>query len=238
MDVRFSEVTSRKHVHHILVYKCNAPRPRLNQTYTQNSDLFSNFLPHRGQQCLSVREPTGPMPTEFCTELFMGWAVGGRSFFQPPHVGIPLGSSPEEHYLLQVHYDNPNLVTRQRIDVKIDFFYTIQLRPHEGGMLNVRHTTPGLTPSLLIPPSSISQRIHGICGSHCTREILPKQGIHIYGLTLHSHNSGKRMKLHHFRQTRELPWITSDENFGNDYQQFRVLHEERTVLPWDILVMS
>lgn len=168
----------------------------------------------------------------------MGWAVGGRAFFNPPHVGFPFGTSSEEYYLLQIHYDNVNQVARQVVDVKLDFFYTDELRPHEGGMLNLRHTTPGIPPSLLIPPSSINHKIHGICGSHCTREMFPGKGISIYGLTLHTHNSGKKIKIQHFRQTKGLPWIVSDDNYGSDYQQFRVLPEERKVLPWDVMVLS
>lgn len=170
----------------------------------------------------------------------MTWGAGGKSIFLPPHVGMSFGTSPEEHYLIQVHYENTlqTTVAPVHVNFKVDIFYTNQLRPNEGGLLTVGHTIPGRTPSLLIPPSSINHKIHGICGSHCTREILPKLGIHIYGVQLHARRSAKRIKLRLFRQTREMPWIVSETNYNWKNQQVIMLSQERTVLPWDILVLS
>ncbi|ODM96225.1 DBH-like monooxygenase protein 1 [Orchesella cincta] len=73
-EVRFDSEESKKHVHHIMVMKCNAPRGRSSRT------MFESFLQYRGQQCLTVTERNldGPMPTDYCTEMFIGWAIGSR----------------------------------------------------------------------------------------------------------------------------------------------------------------
>lgn len=183
-----------------------------------------------------MKSPTGPMPTEYCTEFFHSWAVGARPFFNPPSIGIPFGSDPDEYYVVQAHLDNPMVLADVQIEMKIDFFYTPNLRENEGGLMLLRHESPGLSPSLLIPPYSIDHRTYGICGSDCTRTMLPKKGINIFAVYLHTHNYGTRIRLQHFRKNRELPWIASDENYSFDYQQMRALNEEHRVMPGDQLV--
>jgi len=165
------------------------------------------------------------------------WGVGARTFFLPPQMGIPVGSSPDEYYLFQVHYDNP---TRREsvVDVSIDFFYTSQLRPNVGGMLTVAHSIPGRSPALLLPPSTISHNIYGMCPSECTKRMLPHDGINMVSVFLHSHNSGKRIRLHHFRNGVELQWISKDDNYAFNYQPMRALTEEVKVLPGDHLALE
>ncbi|CAL8072115.1 unnamed protein product [Orchesella dallaii] len=233
-EVRFDSEENKKHVHHIVMFKCNAPRSRSTRS------LFEPFLGYRGQQCLAVVEiqPGGPIPTEYCTEMFLGWAIGSRTMFIPQHVGIPFAESPDEYYLLQVHYDNPNQLTGLEVGLKIDFFYTSKLRAHDGAMMMIGHQVPGLTPSFLIPPSSIGHSIYGHCGSMCTRRMLPTDGINLVAVSLHSHNSGRQMKLQHFRKNRELPWIASDSNYAFNFQQFRVMRKEVKMLQGDHIIMK
>lgn len=157
--------------------------------------------------------------------------------FHPPHVGQPLGNSQDEYYLLQIHFDNPDIRTGVTVNVSLDMFYTSQLRPNDGGLLMLRHESPGLTPSLLIPPSSIDHKVYGMCGSECTRQIFPRGGIKFYAMLLHSHNAGRELRLQHFRGHRELPYVISDDNYSFNYQQWRVLTREVRVLPGDQLVV-
>lgn len=234
LDVRLPDSASRKHAHHLLLHKCNAPRGR------SPRQMFDSYLHdhHPGQECLRVKSPTGPMPTEYCTEFYQSWAVGGRPIFHPPHVGIPVGSAVDEYYLLQIHFDNPNGLEGVLVNVSLDMFYTDTLRPHDGGLLMIRHESPGLTPSLHIPPSSIDHIIYGMCGAECTRNILPDEGISMYAMLLHSHNAGKQIRLQHFRGQTELPWVISDENYSFNYQQWRILTRETKIIPGDQLVVS
>lgn len=184
--------------------------------------------------------PSSPMPAHFCTELYFGWATGGRAFFLPPHVGLPLGSSPNEYYMVQVHYDNPERMSNVIVDLRLDFFYTSSLRANEGGVMGIGHDIPGLAPSLLIPPNSRNHRVNGHCSTECTRRMFPDDGIKIFAGLLHTHNAGRRLRLRHFSNgvPVEQPWILYDDNYSNEYQHFRHLHVERSVLPGDQLTLE
>lgn len=230
-EVRFPNEQSRRHVHHLTVFRCYPP------SGVSANRMFANYLGNRGQLCFSVKDPLGPLPTEYCTQHFQVWAVGGRPFFYPPYIGSPMGEVKDEYYLLQVHYDNPNRVENVQVGLSIDYYYTSTLRSEEAGIMMYRHEAPGITPSILIPPSTMHQTVYGLCGGECTERMLPPEGIRIYGVLLHSHNSGVAIKFHHFRGNQELPWIEKDDNYGFDYQQVRVLNKEVKILPGDLLAV-
>lgn len=154
-------------------------------------------------------------------------------------MGFPLASETDEYYLVQVHYDNPQNIPDIEVDFRMDLFYTQQLRPNEGGLLLVTHEIPGNPESFLIPPNSINHRIYGHCSPECTRRILgPRGSIKVYGALLHAHNNGKKLRVHHFRGGKELPWLIYDDNWTGDYQQFRNLREEREVRAGDQLTVD
>ncbi|ODM96226.1 DBH-like monooxygenase protein 1 [Orchesella cincta] len=183
LDVSFRDEGARKHAHHILIYKCNAPRG------STEFNLFDPWTRSRGEQCLVLQRPGSGMPTQFCTEMFHGFGIGGRAYFSPEDVGFPIGLQQDEYYLVQVHYDNPDKLSNVNVDLQLEFYYTNQLRPNDGGVFIVSHEIPGLTPSLLVPPSSIDHRIHGHCSGECTRFMFPASGVKVYAVSLHSHNS-------------------------------------------------
>lgn len=47
--------------------------------------------------------------------------------------------------------------------------------------------------------------------------------------------TARKMKLRHFRNNQELPWIKNDENYDFEYQQTRPLTDSIVVLPGDHL---
>lgn len=47
--------------------------------------------------------------------------------------------------------------------------------------------------------------------------------------------SGRRMRLRHYRDGKELPWLSSDDNYNFDYQQNRPILEEIKIFPGDQL---
>ena len=46
---------------------------------------------------------------------------------------------------------------------------------------------------------------------------------------------GRKLKIRHFRNGKELPWLASDDNYNFDYQQNRPLLEEVKIFPGDQL---
>jgi hypothetical protein len=69
----------------------------------------------------------------------------------------------------------------------------------------------------------------------CTSKI-PPEGVHVYNAFLHAHTSARKMKVRHFRNGKELPWIVNDENYDFNYQTNRVLNNEVLLLPGDQLI--
>lgn len=66
--------------------------------------------------------------------------------------------------------------------------------------------------------------------------MFPQTGIKLVSVVLHSHLAGKKLRLRHIREGRELPRIAEDDNYDFNYQQARVLPEEVAVFPGDELV--
>lgn len=232
-EILFPNPQSRQHVHHLVVFKCHAPTGG-----PSTSQLFSPFVQQKGQLCYTVNQPTGPMPTQYCTEYYQVFGVGGRPYFYPPHVGVPFGETNDDYYILQVHYDNPNRLSNVQVEVSIKTYYTNDLRENEAGIFTIRHMIPGMTPSLLIPPSTLNHQVRAFCGGECTQRALAREGIWISGVKIHMHNTGAGGLVQHFRGNRELAWIRMDNNYGFNFQQILTLHKEVRVLPGDMLTLK
>lgn len=223
------------HTHHMLLFKCKAPPGQdpveFFEPYIRNNTGDMCFFPAvRGYQ-----EGGSRLPTEFCREVVFPYAIGSRIFFFPSHVGLAIGETAHEYYLLQVHHDNPNRVHNLEYTINMDIYYTAALRPHEAGIITVGHHIPGMPTSILLPPSSISYQIWGHCGAECTKEMVPPEGIRIFAVQQHTHNSGYRHRIHQYRGNTELPWVANDDNYNNGFQSTRMLRNEVLVLPGDHL---
>lgn len=54
--------------------------------------------------------------------------------------------------------------------------------------------------------------------------MFPPSGIRIYAMSIHSQEAGKSLILQHFRNNRELPWISVDDNYDSSrLKQIRIL---------------
>lgn len=87
--------------------------------------------------------------------------------------------------------------------------------------------------SMTIPPNTSNFVTAGHCSSFCTRLKFPPQGITLFNALLHSHLSGRKLKLRHFRDGVELPWPNYDDHYDFNYQQNRVLNKKVILLPGD-----
>lgn len=64
---------TERYIHNVYIYKCNAPRGE------HDSPFFEPFVNKaEGQSCFLLDRPQGSMPTNYCTELFHGWGIGGK----------------------------------------------------------------------------------------------------------------------------------------------------------------
>ncbi|CAL8068134.1 unnamed protein product [Orchesella dallaii] len=228
-NTAFPSDRDRKMVHHLLVYRCHGDQD------TPESQILEQSEANGGGECYQGTS-VGPPATSLCRELIHGWGAGGRAVFFPDHVGIPMSENGTEFFMLQVHYDNPNMVSNTSVNVSVDAYYTPNVRENDAGLIMFGANVPGAA-NLLIPPSTLNHVIFGQCAPSCTNYLLPKEGINVFAAALHTHTTGKEAKLHQYRDGREHPWILSDDNYNFDFQQVRVLRVERKIYPGDQMVM-
>lgn len=154
----------------------------------------------------------------------------------PENVGYPIGYGDQEgkeaFYMLEIHYDNPDERTGVQFETGVSFFYTNETRPIDAGQLMVGHD---VTPSITIPPNTDNFVTVGHCGAECTSKQFPEGGIKIFNALLHSHLSGRKLKLRQFRDQQELEWPDFDDHYDFNYQQNKHLNREVVVLPGDHL---
>jgi hypothetical protein len=115
------------------------------------------------------------------------FCVQGYAF--PSTTGYPMSTptSGPKYYRLEIHYDNPGM-TPFNDSSGVSLQFTTTPRRRDLGLLEA-----GLTygPLQMIPPGQPSFTSVGFCSSQCTRAAMPREGINIIGLVLHSHLLGK-----------------------------------------------
>lgn len=93
------------------------------------------------------------------------------------------------------------------------------------------------TYSLTIPPNSQDFVVSSHCPSECTSNI-PEKGVNAFVYLLHSHLSGRKERIRHFRGNEELPFIANDEHYDFNYQNNRHFRTELKLLPGDHLTLG
>ena len=63
-----------------------------------------------------------------------------------------------------------------------------------------------------------------------------RNGVTVYAHMLHTHGTGKKVNIHHFRGIQELPPIATDANFDYNFQEVRLMKEPANLRPvsWHI----
>ncbi|CAD7088046.1 unnamed protein product [Hermetia illucens] len=218
--------TNKPLVHHMTLFECSA------MSYPSSDPAsWDVWVKSNGAVCNS--NLLTPMDWDSCISPVAVWAVGSSGQFLPQHVGIPIGgTNGPKYYMLEIHYDNPKA---QKIVDNSGFriHYTRHLRKNDAGMMI---SGVSVSDTQLIPPGQKLYRNIGICGQSCTSAMFPEDGIRIISGTLHSHLAGRKMKLRHIRDGKELERIIEDDNYDFNYQQVRQLGNETVVLPGDIII--
>jgi Copper type II ascorbate-dependent monooxygenase, C-terminal domain/Copper type II ascorbate-dependent monooxygenase, N-terminal domain len=113
----------------------------------------------------------------------VGWAPGGSTQKTPPDIGLELPNS-DERLLLEVHYNNPTMLTGIKDRTGVAMCTTKTPRPVEAGVI-----TFGTT-SIRIPGRARDLEIKGTCDSLQTR--LFSQPVHLLSSFPHMHTRGVR----------------------------------------------
>ncbi|XP_066153035.1 MOXD1 homolog 1 [Euwallacea fornicatus] len=208
-------------VHHMIMHECELGEGA-------NMDIWEKFAKDEGQLCYSDM----PMEWEKCLTPLVAWAIGSKGENFPLHVGLPLAEKKVSFYMLEMHFDNPQMISA-RDTSGLRLRYTNKLRPNEAGIL-----ITGVAPSTLhfIPPYQKEYKTAGYCSLGCTKEVFPKDGINVVSVMLHSHLAGRKLKLIHIRAGKEMQPLAQDDRYDFNYQQSRALSQDTTILPGDGLI--
>ncbi|XP_069156757.1 DBH-like monooxygenase protein 1 [Procambarus clarkii] len=216
---------NEQYVHHMIVYECT-DLGNLNPEVDADFEVLASSA---GHGCYQADTPHVVLT---CNHVVVAWAVGSEGLSLPPEAGYPLTPKGPKFYMLEVHYDNPNSHTFKD-ESGIRIIYTPELRYYDAGVLSI-----GLEPSWkhLIPPRQRTVLSEGHCVAECTQAALPTTGINVFAVILHTHLLGRKVRVRHLRQGRELEPIAQDNNYDFNYQEYRALKIPRTVLPGDHLI--
>ncbi len=143
--------------HHFVLMTCSHPETHKLDQYV-NSD---------GVDC--TESANMPLDLLHCLRPYFVWAVGGPPFIAPPEAGFPLGADEETTYfLLQSHYDNPELIENRSDSSGLRVYHTSKLRPNEAYTLSAGSV---IDLGLLIPPKQPTFRIAGHCDTECFKQV-------------------------------------------------------------------
>ncbi|XP_073252711.1 DBH-like monooxygenase protein 1 [Porites lutea] len=211
-------------VHHILVYECSDDFPKHLLNYTGR--CYASNMPPQIKECAGL-------------VTIAGWAIGGKAFYYPEHVGFAIGKADSPKVVfLEVHYDNPQNLKGMIDSSGLRFHYTKQLRKYESGVLRVG---ANVNWAVVIPPRQKDWEIKGFCSPDCTQKglkesKLPQGGINVFSALLHTHLAGRKAFLRHVRGGVELPEIIRDDNYDFNFQEYQVLSKEVHIAPGDALI--
>ncbi|XP_026175237.1 DBH-like monooxygenase protein 2 homolog isoform X2 [Mastacembelus armatus] len=203
-------------VHHLLLYKCP---PFVTQGYSK--PCYSGDI---GDVCFGV---------------VAVWGVGGGVFDLPEHAGLPVGGEPTPvFYRLEVHYNNPSLQTGRTDSSGLRLHYTNRLRQYDAGIL----TTGVLMLSSLeytIPPKTPSFHTYGVCNTSLFSPLMnPVPEFHVFAVMLHTHLAGRRIRVGHYRNGKQIDFVAFDENYNFEIQHFFNFGNFKTIKPGDEIAVE
>ncbi|GFO49022.1 DBH-like monooxygenase protein 1 [Plakobranchus ocellatus] len=220
--IRFEPIIQRGHellLHHAVLYYCLGS--------LDESIAFPTSF-----SCY----PNPPRQAYQCYQILIAWAIGGKAFNYPTHTGYPFGGAGDPGYfMMETHYDNPNMRADYVDNSGLRVYLTTQLRQHDAGIFLVGVNVDAYQ---IIPPYEKSFMSTGYCEESCLAEGLGDQEMHVFANLLHAHLLGVKLRTRHFRNGTELPPIQEDNNYDFDYQETRFLNTERIIKKGDSLLVE
>ncbi|CAI5796779.1 DBH-like monooxygenase 2 [Podarcis lilfordi] len=192
-------------VHHILVYACGN----------------GSVLPTGVSDCYGA-DPDFAL----CSQIVVGWAVGGGSYMFPDETGISLGTPIDPQWIrLEVHYSNFNGIPGLIDNSGIRLYYTTELRPYDMGVLQTGFFT---FPIHFLPPGAESFMSYGVCNTSQFDDMngVPVPDMHVFGYLLHTHLAGLGVRGVQYRNGEQLTVICEDNKYDFNLQETRGMKEE------------
>ncbi|OQV13839.1 DBH-like monooxygenase protein 1 [Hypsibius exemplaris] len=211
-------------VHHLLVYTCA-------------STIDDNF-PTKDFDCTldGTPNPLRDQVTQNCSTILAVFGTGSDTYYFPPEAGLPLTQDMGEKYVfLEMHYDNPAGITT--VDSSgITLMVTTNLRDNDAATMMTGSVD--LSYTMLVPPHQDDFVIYGHCAANCTSANLPRKGVNVINVFLHTHLLGRKVYLRQMRNGREMAPLAKDENYDFTYQESQRISPAKVILPGDDLIVE
>ncbi|CAJ1078032.1 DBH-like monooxygenase protein 2 homolog [Xyrichtys novacula] len=203
-------------VHHMLLYGCPSFVTQEYDTQCYKGDI-----------------------SDACFEVVASWAVGGGVYVLPETVGIPVGGETNERlYRLEIHYNNPNGDKGRTDSSGLKLYYTGKLRQEDVGTL-----TAGILHfdqmEYKIPPKVDQFHTYGVCNTSIFSQTLGHSpDLHVFGVLLHTHLAGRKIRVGHFRNGKLIGFLGLVENYNFEFQEVIPLGSVATIKQGDELVVE
>ncbi|XP_078656304.1 DBH-like monooxygenase protein 1 homolog [Branchiostoma floridae x Branchiostoma belcheri] len=211
-------------VHHLLAYKCRRNPDTIVPDDHQGHNCYTQNMPYDWREC-------------YQGSLIAAWAIGSGDITYPEHVGYPIGDEEDSGYvLMEMHYDNPQVLSGLYDSSGLRFIYTPELRDNDIGIFEVGMR---VGKHHVIPPGADSFTSAAFCDPQCLSPFLEELGqpIKIFANVLHAHLLGVQLNLRLIRDGVETD-ISRDDNYDFNLQFVRNLEDEVAIYPGDTLVME
>ncbi|KAF6023514.1 Tbh [Bugula neritina] len=136
--------------------------------------------------------------------------------------------------MLQMHYDNPQLLDTWVDSSGLRVTYTSNLREKDAGTIQV-----GTVDGLIVPPKPENFEYISICHTSCTEQWMPDDGVTVFGYLLHAHLLGAKIKLDWYSKDGSQSEVLAEDNFYDfNYQENRLFPVPKKLLPVSRLIMK
>nr|XP_033504698.1 DBH-like monooxygenase protein 2 homolog isoform X2 [Epinephelus lanceolatus] len=177
---------------------------------------------------------------DHCFRVVAAWGVGGGVFELPEYAGIPIGGADlnDQFFRLEIHYNNPNSDENRTDSSGLRLHYTAELRQNDVGILHtgvmISHRTP-----YNIPPRAAQFHTYGVCNTSLFSQLVnPVPDLHVFAVMLHTHLAGRKVRVAHYRDVKQIDFLALDENFNFEIQQGICLGAVKTIKPGDEIAVE
>ncbi|KAL7388098.1 hypothetical protein ABVT39_006959 [Epinephelus coioides] len=177
---------------------------------------------------------------DHCFRVVAAWGVGGGVFELPEYAGIPVGGADlnDQFFRLEIHYNNPNSDENRTDSSGLRLHYTAELRQNDVGILHtgvmISHRTP-----YNIPPGAAQFHTYGVCNTSLFSQLVnPVPDLHVFAVMLHTHLAGRKVRVAHYRDGKQIDFLALDENFNFEIQQGICLGAVKTIKPGDEIAVE
>ncbi|HWB81742.1 MAG TPA: hypothetical protein VG755_42560 [Nannocystaceae bacterium] len=164
---------------------------------------------------------------QLSTQFVAGWAPGGGDVVMPDDVGLDLGT-PNDWYILQIHYNNSAHYDDARDRSGVGFCTIDEPREKTAGILTFGSL------NIAVPPLADDHEVTGVCSGAAT---LAWPEMHLLGASPHMHELGRAMRseITHIDGTKEMMF---DAPFDFNSQGMHLFSPEIIVKPGDTITTT